>query len=192
MNQPIDITDTIQSSGTQLDAVDITDPIEITITGVRKVSGEQPVIVNFDGDDGRPFKPCKTMRRVLVTLWGADASRWAGRRLRLYNDRTVTFGKVKTGGVRISGASHIDQAVTLTLPVSRGKYSAFRVEPMPAKGNAAPSPFDPTKILAALEAVGVTRKEAENAIEAPVSDWTADDLPALRLLHKRAAAGGEE
>jgi hypothetical protein len=39
---------------------------------------EQPVSIHFEGDDGKPFKPCKTCRRLLVHCWGAEATTTSG------------------------------------------------------------------------------------------------------------------
>jgi hypothetical protein len=57
----------------------IAGPLTITITEVSIRPGtEQPVSINFDGDGGKPYKPCKSMARVMVTCWGADGryGRW--------------------------------------------------------------------------------------------------------------------
>jgi hypothetical protein len=35
---------------------------------------------------GRPFKPSKTVRRIMVAAWGPDASTYAGKRMTLYRD----------------------------------------------------------------------------------------------------------
>jgi hypothetical protein len=48
------------------------------------------------------------MRRVLVAMWGAEASAYVGRSLTLFRDPDVKFGGMETGGIRISHATHID------------------------------------------------------------------------------------
>ena len=62
-------------------------PVTIKIAGVSIRPGEdQPVSIHFDGDGGKPYKPCKSMARVMVQLWGADANEYTGRSMRLYCD----------------------------------------------------------------------------------------------------------
>jgi hypothetical protein len=41
---------------------------------------DQPVAVNYEGDAGKPYKPCKSMRRVMVHCWGKDAAHTSGGR----------------------------------------------------------------------------------------------------------------
>src|SRR5690349_24610431 len=71
------------------------------------------------------------MRRVLAACWGTDASEWSGRRVTLYCDPEVMFGKDKVGGTRISHLSHLDKPKSIPLLVSRGKSATFKVQPLP-------------------------------------------------------------
>lgn len=106
----------------------VSGPRTITITGVDIRPGtEQPVSVNYQGDNDRPWKPCKTQCRVLVALWGPDASAYTGRSLTLYTDPKVKWGGVEVGGIRISHASHIDADRTLSLTVTKGQRKPFVV-----------------------------------------------------------------
>lgn len=126
----------------QLDNVDLlAGPRDFTIAGVSGGSEDQPLNIRLAEYD-RPWRPGLTMRRLLAHIWGKDASAFVGRRVRLYRDPEVTFGKDKTGGTRISHASHIDKAITVSLPTSKGKFGAFTVQPLtePAK------PTDPTDL----------------------------------------------
>ena len=103
----------------------------IVITGVRSGSKEQPVIINYDGDNGRPYKPGKSMRRVLVAMWGVDGSQYVGKRLILYCDTKVQFGGDEVGGIRISHASGISETLSIALTVRRAKKEMFKVLPLP-------------------------------------------------------------
>ena len=114
---------------------------DITVTAVRSGTAEQPITVHYEGEDGRPYKPCKSMRRVLVHCWGDDAREWAGKSMRLYCDPEVKFGGVKVGGIRISHLSGIDGRVEIMLTVTRSKRQAFIVEPMPAPTPAKPEHY---------------------------------------------------
>jgi hypothetical protein len=129
----MNLSTTIIPKSDQLNADDlIAGPRTITIIAVEAGSTEQPVLIRYEGDNGRPYKPGKSMRRVLVAMWGSDGSAYVGRRLTLYCDKTVTFGPDTTGGIRISHASDIAEPIEIALTVKRGKRKPFRVEPMPA------------------------------------------------------------
>ena len=120
----LDLSDTIEPRSDQMNADDLmSGPRTFTITEVRKAaSPEQPVDVYLaEFPQGRPFKPSKSMRRVMVIAWGPDAASYAGHRLTLYRDPEVKFGKDKVGGVRISHMSHLPGRLTISLTVTRGK-----------------------------------------------------------------------
>jgi len=102
----------------------------ITVTEVKAGSAEQPIIVHYEGDNGRPFKPCKTSLRVLISAWGDRGADWVGKSMTLYADPEVMFGGVKVGGIRISHVSHIKDAMVLNLSASRGKRKPVSVEPL--------------------------------------------------------------
>lgn len=130
--EALDVSKTIIPKSDQLNADDLlTDDKIITVTKVTMSnSADQPVSVHYEGDDGRPFKPCKSMRRVLIALWGQMANEWAGRSIRLYCDPTVKFGGSEVGGIRISHLTDIDQEKTIMLTVSRARRSGYTVKPM--------------------------------------------------------------
>ena len=86
-------------------------------------------LAEFPAD--RPFKPSKTVRRILVAAWGADTATYVGRRMTLFRDASVKFGGMDVGGIRISHLSHIDKAVKVALTVTRGKRAFHIVEPIP-------------------------------------------------------------
>lgn len=107
-----------------------TGPKTVTISAVKAGSAEQPVDIELVEFPGRPYKPSKSMRRVLVAAWGAEASVYVGRSLELYGDPTIRFGKDAVGGIRIRALSHIDKPLTINLTVTRGKRAPFVVQPL--------------------------------------------------------------
>ena len=128
----MNITSTTAPASQQLNADDlIGGPRTIRITTVTAGTPDQPVNVGFDGDSGRPWKPGKSMRRVLLALYGAESSAYIGKRVTLFNDPEITFGPDKTGGIRVSHASGIESAMTIALTVKRGKRKPFVVQPLP-------------------------------------------------------------
>ena len=96
MSDISNLSDTIVPKSDQLNADQLLGgSMTITVTDVRRgQSDDQPVIVHYQGDEGRPYKPCKTMRKVLIFAWGDDGHAWIGRSMTLYNDPEVKFGGV--------------------------------------------------------------------------------------------------
>lgn len=129
----MDLTESIAPRSDQLNAEDLlTGPRTFTIEQVNEGSSEQPVNVHLVEFPGRPYKPSKTCRRLLVAAWGKDSTAYVGRRLTLYRDPEVTFGRDKVGGIKISHLSNLDKRLTLALTVTRGKRAAYIVDPLPS------------------------------------------------------------
>ncbi len=125
----------------------ISGPKVVTVAEVKQGSSEQPVEVHLVEFPGRPYKPSKSMRRVLVAAWGAEAANYAGRKIKLYGDPDVTFGRDKVGGIKIAALSHIDKPLSIALTVTRGKRAPFTVQPL------ADTPVDPAVVDAAHAAI---------------------------------------
>lgn len=127
----MDITPTLAPNSDQLNADDLMGgPVTVTVENVTKGSREQPVNIHLVEYPGRPYRPGKTMRRVIAHLWGAESSAYVGRRLTLYRDPNIKFGRDTVGGIRISHMSHIKQAETMPVTVTRGKRAPYTVEPL--------------------------------------------------------------
>lgn len=124
-----DLGPTIAPRSDQLNSDDlIAGPITITITKVSAGNAEQPINVHYEGDGGKPYKPGKSMRRVLVHAWGRQGDAYVGRKMTLYRDPTVQFGGIAVGGIRISHMSHIDRDFTMGLTVKRGSKKEHSVK----------------------------------------------------------------
>lgn len=125
----VNIRAAAQPKSDQLNADDLTGTtMDITVTSVTAGNKEQPVIVSYVNDNGRPFKPCKSMIRVLMSAWGDKGPDWVGKSMRLYNDPTVKYGGVEVGGIRISHVSHIKNSIAMSLTSTRGKRKPYTVE----------------------------------------------------------------
>lgn len=145
--------------------------LTITKVEVRDVE-EQPVSVWFaEFPEGRPFKPSLTVRRILVAAWGDDEAVYVGRRLHLYRDPEVTFGKDKPGGIRIKAMSHIPKRFAVTLAVSRGKVAPYVIEVLPDAAPSSPPVDEETvRAIADLRAEWSTADDARKAeIQAEVA-----------------------
>ncbi len=127
-----DMSTTIVPKSDQLNADDLlAGPRTITIRDVKIAPGtEQPVGVFFNGDEGKPYLPCKSMRRVMVAIWGPDASVYSGRAMTLYRDPKVTWGGMEVGGIRISHMSHIEEKTVVVLTASSKTRKPFTVAPL--------------------------------------------------------------
>lgn len=173
-----DITETLAPTSDQLDAIElVSGPRIFTVERVSKGSIEQPVNVHF-ADFPRPWRPSKGMRRTLAYCWGPDASQWAGRRVELYFDPEVTFGKDKPGGTRVRALSHIDGPKSIPLLVSRGKSAIYKVDPLPDAPPQQTEATEPTAdVVAACTNLDELKlmwkrsgKERREQIEARVAD----------------------
>lgn len=134
----MDLTQTIAPKSDQINADDlIPGPITVTIREVAKGSAEQPVDVHLVEYPGRAYRPSKSMRRVMVSAWGANASTYAGRQLTLIRNPEITFGRDKVGGIEIAAMSHIDKPLTVALTATRGKRKNFTVQVLKAAAPAA-------------------------------------------------------
>ena len=128
----VDLTQSIIANSLQLNADDLIGR-SITIE-INKVSGaeskEQPISIHYKGDENKPWKPCKSMRRVLVFVWGKDGAAYVGKKLTLYRDEKVKFGGIEVGGIRISHMSGITEPVTMALTASKANKKPFTVKPL--------------------------------------------------------------
>lgn len=171
----MDLAETIVPRSDQINSEDLlAGPRTVTITAVKRGSAEQPVnIVTAEFGPGRPYKPSKTMRRVLVAAWGSDAQAYIGRRLVIYRDPEITFGGDKVGGIRISAMSDITTRLSVALTVTRGRRAPFVVEPLrdePVK----------SALISKAEATEFERRIAE-AASTKALDAIARDLKAREL-----------
>jgi hypothetical protein len=127
----MDMSKVIIPKSDQINADDlIAGPRTIRIRDVQIKAGEQPVSIFFDGDDGKPYKCCKSMARVLVAAWGADAKQYIGRSLTLYRDPNVKWAGMAVGGIRISHMSHIKGKLVMALTETKGSRKPFTVLPL--------------------------------------------------------------
>ena len=166
----------------QLNADDLVGgPRTFTVKEVRRGDNEQPVaIVLEEFPANRPFKPSKTVLRLLSFVWGEETDDWPERpRFTLYRDAKVKWAGQEIGGIRVSHMSHITEPVKIALAESKGKKSLHVVEPLAADAPSA-EPVDDATVarLADLRAEWKTADpERKKAIEAEVAKFTAPADP---------------
>lgn len=189
----MDMRPTITPKSEQLNADDlIAGPRTVTITAVKAAPGnaEQPVAVYFEGDGGKPYMPCKSMRRVMVAVWGPDASQYTGRGMTLFRDPTVTWGGMEVGGIRISHMSDMESPMTLALTATKKARKPYKV--LPLVGTPKPKGRTPREIIAAFEAVKTTEDyyaviDAEGERIAKLRDAKPDVFEMVDAARKAAA-----
>ena len=124
------LRDTIAPKSDQLNYDDVAkQPLTVTVETLKAGAAEQPIDIVLAETD-RVYRPCKSMRRVLVAAWGDKGKDWIGQRLTLYGDPDVKFGGVALGGIRISHVSGIDAPLTIKLTTTRSKRADYTVRPI--------------------------------------------------------------
>lgn len=189
----MDITDALAPNSDQLDAIELVTPRTFTIAAGSRMAVRdgktvaEVALENFP----RVWRPSKGMLDVLARCWGTDAKQWVGRRVTLYNDPDVMFGKDKVGGVRVSHLSHIDgvQSVPIRAAGRARAPKPWKVEPLPDVAPVTPPADSIPKAIAAINQA--TTLAALDAIEKHATTLgihTDTDLAAT-LDIKRAELG---
>jgi hypothetical protein len=106
-------------------------PRTFTIAGVKVGAAEQKYDIELVEGEGRVWRPPVTVLRLLVAGWGDDATQWVGRRVTLYRDPEISFGRDKVGGIRLSHMSDIAKPLSIMLTATRGKRSNHTIDPLP-------------------------------------------------------------
>jgi hypothetical protein len=184
----VDLTNTIVPKSDQLNSDDlITGPRTFTVTKVRvKSTPEQPVDIELAESPGKPFRPSKTVLRVLITAWGKEGDEYVGRRMTLYRDDEVKWAGQEVGGIRVSALSHITKPIKLALTETRGKKKTHTVQPLtdaPAPAQESPLAGLLKELHAGMTALGITERDEylafiSQAIDRDIlstKDLTADE-----------------
>lgn len=187
-----DMTAAITPKSDQINADDlIAGPMTITIRDVQISAGqEQPVSIFFEGSQ-KAYRPCKSMSRVLVAGWGADAKVYVGRALTLYRDPTVKWAGLEVGGIRISHMSHLDGERQMMLTATKGSRKPHKVQPLEV-----PAPAAEFTLQDAFKAASEAAEQGTAALEAvwrqrrmaPFRDELAGELDGWK---KTAAAADQ-
>ncbi len=120
----------IEAKSDQLNADDLIGAnMIIKITKVRVTeTGQQDCTIWYEGNEKKPWKPCKTMGRVLVAAWGENPQNYVGKHIELSRDSEVIFGGAKVGGIRIAALSDIDADFEIALTISRGFKKPVKIK----------------------------------------------------------------
>lgn len=142
----MDLTKALAPKSDQLDFADLDGlapqvfTIEAVSENTSELADQQPVNITL-AEFPRVWRPSKGMLRVIADNWGKDVTAWIGRKVELYGDPNVYFGREKRGGTRISRLSHIAKRNTTLVNPRGGKGAYWSVDPLP-DAPAAPTEAD--------------------------------------------------
>lgn len=172
------ILDTIIAKSDQVTADDLMGgkTLTIKITKVSMIDDAQPVVFHYEGDNGKPFKPSKGMRRVIVQAWGSDIKVYPGRSLTLFRDDKVKWGGAEVGGVRISHMSHLKEDLVMALTVSKANKKPYRVKPLNTKEQPVKKQEEKEETVATEEEISINEpsiieKEGHDAASKGVASY---------------------
>lgn len=129
----MDVSNAIQAKSDQLNAIDLAGgPVTVRIVDVKQGNAEQPVNIITDVfGPSRPFKPSKTVLRVLVAGWNTtDTTTWVGQSMTLYRDPSVRWAGEAIGGIRVSAMTGLTKPLVIALPTSKGKTAKSTITPL--------------------------------------------------------------
>ena len=194
----------IEPKSDQLNADDlITGPITVTVTDVQiNEQAEQKVVIHYDGDHGKPYKPCKSMTRVMAEIWGGadNGKSFIGQSMTLYRDPRVKWGGVEIGGIRISHMTGIERDTPVMLTVTKGKRTPMIIHPLtrptPVAVDSAMAWTD--KLIAKIQTMQ-TREEVDAALAidavakrlAQLSTSRPELMDKINAACEAVASGGE-
>lgn len=180
--ESVNMRETVAPKSDQLNADDlIGTSLTIKVTAVKHCGGDQPIAIHFEGDNGKPYKPCKSMRRVLIHAWGDEGLNYVGKSMSLYQDPEVKFGGIKVGGIRISHLSDIDRVMDIALTATRGKRTPYQVKPLKTEPSTYPEDLFAEQLPAMLNSIRSGKSTVEKVMiycnrTAPMTESQIDRL----------------
>ena len=194
----LDVTELAAPKTDQLNADHlIPGPLQGVIVSVRKTRANDKDCIEVGLSSFRlPWRPCKTMVRLLMDVWGPDAEAWIGRGVKLYRDAEVRFGTDTVGGIRIGGLSHVRGSFTAKVKTSKQNQKPYQIEKLPDPPPIGQPAADPLADLATAHSVDVAALEAAIVSQTgrPIRDrakaaiWAAEPAKLAELLAAITAA----
>lgn len=193
------LSETIVAKSDQLNAEDlVSGPRIITVTTIKAMplGNEQPWVIEYEGANGRPWKPSKAAMRILASeeAWGdldipdggGISNGWAGRQVEVFNNPEVIYAGKKCGGIRVSGMSHIKNAFVARVTERRGSKTEYKIRVL-TEAQAAPQQDFKTE----KDALTIA---AESGMAALVDAWKSITPQARDALaaHKDSLKAGLE
>lgn len=184
----MNLSQAVLAKSDQLNADDlVSGPRTFTVKEVRRGDADQPVaIVLAEFPDNRPFKPSKTVLRILSHGWGEETDNWPENpRFTLFNDKKVKWAGQAIGGIRVSHMSHLSEPIKIALAESKGKKTLHVVDPLPDAAPTSPtvSPETLAELIATFERKGIP----EDKRLAGVNHYTQGKATALEVITQQQA-----
>lgn len=154
----MDLTQAIIAKSDQLNASDlISGPRTFTIHEVREGNQDQPCQIFLTEWPGRPFKPSKTVMRILVHAWGKETDDWPqGARMTLFRDPSAKWAGEEVGGIRVSHLSHIAERFKIALRESQKKSVLYTIDLLSDAAPTPPANPERTALLAQIKEAATT------------------------------------
>jgi len=184
-----DISKTVEPKSDQANADDfLAGSKTIEIESVKVVAGDQPVHIGFKGDNKKPYKPCKSMRRVLIMAWGSNGEDYIGQQMTLFCDPDVKWAGSPVGGIRISHMSGLpnNEKLRLMLTETRGKRGAYVVEPLIVAPKETLSEDEYGRFCASLELSETMPELSEIAADIKAGNFDKEGSAKLREKYQEA------
>ena len=178
---------TIVAKSDQLNADDLMGgPITIKITNIKiNQRSDQPAIVHYEGDNGKPYKPCKSMRRVMALKWGSDETQFIGKSMTLERDPTVKWAGEEVGGIRITHMSDMKNDDRFMLTYSKGSKKPYKVEHLKTDALAKPELSDEEKKQKAEQWVETAKQTIATIKDIQsLNEWCTTNDKAIQALSK--------
>lgn len=171
----MNLSEAVMARSDQLNADDlVSGPRTFTVKEVRRGDADQPVaIVLAEFPPTRPFKPSKTVVRILAHGWGEETDDWPeNARFTLYRDARIKWAGQEIGGIRVSHMSGLKTPIKIALAESKGKKSLWVVDPLPDDAPTSPPVDEETvaRIAELREEWKTADPERRTAIEVEVSN----------------------
>lgn len=168
-----------------------------TISGVRAGKAEQKYDIELAEGQGRVWRPPLTVIRILIDAWGDESDEWIGRRVALYREPSVTFGREKTGGIRVSHMSHLPggKPFTYRATVSRGRRQDVVIKPLPESTESESPQYQPIlqSVADRIRAGNLTDEDRQKAADylAKLTNANPAEVAELRALIDQESTDGQ-
>jgi hypothetical protein len=151
-------------------------------------SPDQPVSVFYVNDNNKPFKPSKTMRRVMMVIWGDDSDDFIGKSMTIFRDPKIKWAGKECGGISISHMSDMKDGKPqrLMLTSTRGQKSMVLIEPLKIKNT---KEIEVEKVAKANVFASQAKTELEEitTIE-QLNEWTSKNQASTEAMAKYPSA----
>lgn len=123
---------TVETRSDQFNAQDfLGGPRTFTVESVNHGTGPNGLYDVVLQGESRFWRPPKTVIDVMNALWGDEDTDWMGKRVTLYNEESVSFGKSEVGGIRVCGASGITEPKKFRVKEKKmGTPQVYTVQPI--------------------------------------------------------------